>query len=395
MSGRFLLFVITATLLCACGPDEDPPPNIIDGSNTPNNTTNNTTGTNNATNNLILNNGFGEECLGVECMADQRCVRGTCVAASSKVSCEDFEDIGELEADTTYMGSGDTAGYADAIATICPSEGLYSGAENAIKFTVASAGGAEFSVSTSDPIDWLMEVREDCSDPGMDPPDNNEPMPGDLARAQCSNSASLSFTVRPGRDYWLIVEPAAGAIDTGTFEWTLDLGPARLCSVGRTCQDATTVLQCFAGVEERVLSCGTTCTNGSCAGDLCTNALEVTAAMSWSGDADAFTSFFDFADQTSCSMDGVEGIATPGPDMVLSLPGLTAGQRVSVDASMMDDNDNAIFVLDSCDVNSGCLAGRDLGDKLDFDVPADGDYFVVIDKLTNSTHTFNYTIDIQ
>ena len=51
--------------------------------------------------------------------------------------------------------------------------------------------------------------------------------------------------------------------------------------------------------------------------------------------------------------------------------------------------------MDTCD-KSTCHIGRDLGDTLtDWEVPADGDYVVVVERRTLSTADIVVEIDVQ
>ncbi len=198
----------------------------------------------------------------------------------------------------------------------------------------------------------------------------------------------------PGTDYFVVVEPRTG-IDRGSFEFTMTFEELVCSPPGGTSCNGDNLVVCQAGTSEAEYACGTGCMNAACLGDTCDTALEVTASGSYTGNIEAFDGTLDFGTQPSCSLGGDQGIATPGPEIVLSLPGLEAGQTVTVDASMNDDNDNAIFVLDQCTDQEGCLAAIDIGEVLTWDVEADGDYFIVIDKTTDSPNPFNYTIDIQ
>ena len=383
MAVRSLLMILSMIAIAACGEPDDPEPrNIIAGNSTMNSVTNNMSTNNTVPNSTALNTGFGPECAGVECDGGgMRCVRGACVDETLLVACEVPEELGEVDLATMYMGSGDTAGFVDGIKAHCGSENPLSGAENAISFTVPALAVASFKLTSSAPFDWLIEVREEaCIDL-------------DTNAVECSDVEDFDFPVEPGQDYWILVEPSIG-IDVGAFDWTLSF-QGLICVPGeRTCEDATTVLECRGGDEEVLLGCGTACDAGVCHGDSCADPVEVTAGMSFSGDSRGFTSSLDFGSQTTCST-GAEGIQTPGQEMVLSLPNLTSGQTVTVDASMNDTNDNAIFVLETCAQDTPCLAANDIGDVLTWTVPADGAYFIVIDKLSSSPREFNYTIDIQ
>mgnify|MGYP003930511187 FL=1 len=102
---------------------------------------------------------------------------------------------------------------------------------------------------------------------------------------------------------------------------------------------------------------------------------------------------FNFAGIASCSTNGT-GSPSLGQDIVLSLPGLTAGQTVVVDASM-DTQDDVIAVLPTCDPTPTCERFVDLGDLLTWTVGASGDYFIVVDRPRNESGTFAFSVDIQ
>jgi hypothetical protein len=83
-----------------------------------------------------------------------------------------------------------------------------------------------------------------------------------------------------------------------------------------------------------------------------------------------------------------------GQDIILSLPGLSAGQIVTVDASM-DSQDDVIAVLETCDDSPVCIRFVDLGDKLTWNVEAAGDYFIVVDRPRAESGMFSFSVDIQ
>lgn len=387
------LFAIVAVIVTGgCGePEDDGSRNILSPNNSTatNADTNNGNGPNNATNNATTgtangdpNNGFGQECADVVCEdPDRRCVKGVCVRSELKVACEEYQDLGEVDLRQMVTATGDTDGFADAIETGCGSTDGFSGAENAFRFTVPAPARVSFDLQSTAAIDWAIEVRgDDCG--------------SSAAQVACSDVEQFDFLAEPGIEYFILVEPATG-IDRGAFQIAMSFEEL-VCSppASRSC-DGDDLIVCQAGTSKARYGCGTGCSTDRCDGDTCDNVFEVTASASFTGDTQGFVNALDFASQPSCSSGGQQGIATPGPEIVLSLPGLTAGQTVTIDASMSDNNDNGIFVLDSCDDTSGCLASNDIEDILVWDVEVAGDYFVVIDKLTSSNKSFSYTVDID
>ncbi len=387
---RFHLVAVAAALaLAACGPEEERNPNnVIPGNNgVDNNGSNNgtggsnngtTAGTNNGT--AGSNNGTGGgQCGEAGCDPDQRCVRDVCVDGALKVACEEPQDVGTLDVATSHSFSGSTAEYADSLLTACGGTAERSGPDYAFQFQVSETATATATLTTTAAIDFVIEVRGDECD-------------GEDVGLLCSDSADVQFLVEAGRTYFVVVEPGSG-IDRGDFDLALEFsaGPACTPVGGATC-DAGEVTRCRANGEV-VSSCADACSGDGCLGDTCEAPIVVSGSMTFSGDAQAYTNSVDFDDQPTCSTNG-DGIASIGSEVVLSLPGLTAGQTVTVDGST-DDVDQAIFVQQTCGDSAECLAAVDLGDRLTFDVTADGDYFVVVDRLDVQDKPFNFTVDIQ
>jgi hypothetical protein len=315
------------------------------------------------------------------CEDDQKCVRDVCVPIDAKLACDEVQDLGEVDLAAEVSASGNTEGFVDTTTTTCAAVQNLSGAENAFKFTVPAAARVNLVLTSESSVDWVIEVREGaCEDAA--------------ASMTCSDVEDFDFVVEPGTEYFVVAEPRTG-IDRGPFEFTMTFEELVCSPPGGVSCDVDDVVVCQAGTSEARYGCGTGCMDAACLGDSCATAFEVTASTSFAGDTEAFSGTLDFGSQPSCSVGGEQGIATPGPEVVLSLPGLTQGQTVTVDASMNDDNDNAIFVLDQCSDQQGCLDAIDIGEVLTWDVPADGNYFVVIDKTTSSAKPFAYAVDIQ
>ena len=109
---------------------------------------------------------------------------------------------------------------------------------------------------------------------------------------------------------------------------------------------------------------------------------------SYTAEAGAFSNTLNFANNASCG-----NVATPGFEAVFYLPGLKVNDIVNVDAASGDNNTNAVFITSACGATETCAAHFVLEDS-DWVVTADGDYYVVVDKLLNTRAPFTYTINI-
>lgn len=389
---RVLILILSIFVLAACSEEPDSNNTIFNPNNKPtnNNTTSNNNSNNGTTNNKTTTIGqtdkgenYGEGCEDVVCEdVDQRCVRGSCIDKTFKIACFNTQDLGVLDITQAKSVIGDTAGFADSLSFDCSKpRDNFSGPENAIQFELSADANVRVSLSSSASIDWAMDLRTDCH--------------AESSSISCEDPEILLFKGKAGQSYTILVEPLFG-IDVGEFKLDFEF-TSTLCSpAGEYSCQGDNLTRCVAGgAKIETYACPSGCTGAACNGNSCGDAIVVTAPTTFTGDTEGLTNTLNFATQNGCSPEGLSGINSPGAEIILSLPGLTAGQRVLVDTSMNDQNDNAIFVLDTCSDESGCLAGVDLGEKLDWTVPTSGDYFIVIDKLTNNTKTFNYIVDFQ
>lgn len=325
-------------------------------------------------------NNPGEECDTVTCEAGEKCVRGDCVPEASKLACDEVNELGELAMDQTHTLNGDTTGFVDTLSTTCGMAGAFNGAENAFSFTAAGSGTATMELTTDAAVNWLMEVRRGGCASAADV-------------ATCNTSERITFPVVEGQEYFLVVEPEVG-FDKGAFEIELTFTESACAPFGsRTCAEGH-VEECRASGAV-TLNCPAGCEEGACLGDTCDSAIEVTGPGTYAGNITALDSIFNFEGEVSCGTTGNSGFRSTGQDLVLRVPGLTAGQVVTVDASS-DAQDQVIAVLSTCDGAAPTCVGRnDLGDMLTWTVAEDGDYFFVIDTSTPSNGDYSFTVDIQ
>ncbi len=294
--------------------------------------------------------------------------------------CSTVNFLGVLSVDGgKYSLSGNNAGLSSDIATKCAANGADS-AELVYGFEVAQSAFIDVRILTpSTGIDWVHEIRT-----GSCTAD---------ARLYCSDPEESRFLARKGVRYFVVFEPnradGVGVVDA-EFEFT----PVVCDQIGsEQCIDKAMVV-CEGGLAETPYDCATSCDQDRCAGDMCTNAIVVQGAgsHSFSGHLRAFANNFEAFERPTCNMSG--GLKTPGAEVIFSLPGLVAGQSVKIDASL-DTVDNAIFVLPSCAADAACLQATELTDTLDWVVPSDGDYTVIIDSIAESSKSFEYVIVID
>lgn len=312
------------------------------------------------------------------CEGSTKCVKDDCVPLDAKLACDEVTDLGTLDITQSKNFSGDTTGFADTLNSSCGEGTTFTGPENAFRFEVSAPATVTVNLTTMAGVNWLMELKRGACDVGAE-------------IQTCSDSETFSFNASVGTVYYLIVEPAVG-LDVGAFDIDLSFAPL-VCVPGETTCDADNVVTCFGGTSEIPYGCADSCTDTSCDGETCAQAIEVTASTTFGGDIKAYSSTFNFAGIASCSTNG-NGTATQGQDIILSLPNLTAGQVVVVDASM-DTQDDVIAVLPTCDPTPTCERFVDLGDLLTWTVATSGNYFIVVDRPRNESGAFAFSVDIQ
>lgn len=316
-------------------------------------------------------------CDGVVCLPNEACVEGVCEDVGDiGFRCEAPRDLGVLAVGTPLQVDGNSDGQPVLLKTGCAAQDHSS--QSVFKFQVAENAAVDIKfLETTLPV--VMEVREDgCVDGST---------------ALLCGMQSETFQAKAGIDYYLVVE-ARHDYSTGDFSVELSPKAAQVCSpAGSWSCDGTQRVQCFAGTEERVFECGSSCGDGVCAGDVCDNAVVVSDAVTVAGDTRAFENQFDLKDQPTCSTDRVTGPMTPGQDMVFSLPGLKAGQTISVDTTQQPGR-TVIGVTRNCGISAGCVAADDQTGKLVWPVDVAGDYFVIIDRSSNANVPFAYQIEI-
>jgi hypothetical protein len=315
-----------------------------------------------------------------DCADGEVCLEGTCTTDTATLKCDRAEDIGELALDTPVTVTGSLRDNTDVLTTTC---GSASGNEEVFKFTVPETVTVNFDASWLGQYDGVVAFRTNsCETPGsaMDP---------------CFDHESRSFRAEPGNDYYMVVELSNGR----AHDFSVELEATEAgCQLGTVSCTNDMLSRCNTDGSTDDYDCADTCAGAGtrCRGDVCGEAVTVTASATFSGDNAAYESTYNFANITGCEVDGTP-VGTPGPEVVFFLPGLVTGQTVTVDAQSGDNNNNAIFITSNCGRADqlACLAQDYIDESLVWSVPSDGDYYVFVDKASGAGSTFQYGIDIQ
>ncbi len=319
-------------------------------------------------------------CLPGECSADEVCIEGACVTDTAELKCGRVESLGELALDSPVTATGSLRDQSNVLTTSC---GSPEGEEAIFHFTVEETAQVYFDATWMGQYDGVIEFRTDsCETPGsaMDP---------------CFDHESRSFRAEAGSDYYMVVELSNGR----PHDFTVELEAREAgCVLGEvTCTDQV-LSRCNTDGSTDDYDCAGDCNGAqtSCRGDVCEEAIGVTASATYAGDNAAYESSYNFVSNASCEIEGT-AVGTPGPEVVFALPGLTAGQQVIVDAQTGDNNNNAIFITSNCGRidELTCVAQDYINESLSWTVPADGTYYVFVDKSSGAGSNFQYGIDIQ
>jgi hypothetical protein len=310
-------------------------------------------------------------CPGTPCAADETCVEGNCVDDTPVGKCNMATNLGQISPGSPVTITDTTDGASDVLSTSCSAGGI----EKVYQFTVTQDSRVSFDTTWSGQMDAKLEFRQDCVTQADD--------------EACFDSDSSIF-VPANTNAWLVIEQDVGAGNDFTVE--LSASP-ETCPLGqRTCTSGDLEI-CTGGSQSQTFGCAGDCADTTtCSGDTCFEAIEVTADTTFSGGLKAYNSEINFDGETLCALDNGDTVPTPGRELVFSLPNLTQGQTVHIDASANDSNLNAIFILNSCaSAPYQCVDVMVNSEVGDFVAPSAGTYYVVIDKLTTGGDSFTYS----
>lgn len=324
-----------------------------------------------------------DPCDDVVCDEGQVCVDGVCEYITDPgYSCAEPFDLGTLTEDGFFTMSVNPVGQPNVVETTCSNSDESS--QVVFQFEVAGPTRITFDTDRVDP---------DIPIPVM----ARELRAGSCRQAEAMEWCTINprtFEALPGEEYYLIIESNEGNELSG-FVLEYEVEQLVCFPPGDwSCEGGERSL-CYQGLEERVFDCAGECAGSEeCAGDRCSTAIEVTASQTFSGDFAAYENTFDFSGSPTCTTDQTAGVATPGRDVVFALPGLETGQTVKVDKGELGLA--VIAVMSECS-RSGmtCLAGDTQVGELEWTVPADGSYFVVISPRTAASGSFEFSIEIE
>lgn len=215
----------------------------------------------------------------------------------------------------------------------------------------------------------------------------------------CFNSGAQNIIAEAGVEYFLTLESAVGN-SSGEIELTLETEALECYPTQSSTCDGDEVQQCKAGFEIATHTCSLGCEIDSCAGDTCENAIPMdpSGTMRLEGSLAGYTSNFNMRGRPECFDSGF-ALPTDGPDILVALNGLRAGQTVYVDTSqdIGDPHDNAVFITKGCATSTPeCVAGADdPNEKYEWVVTEDGDYTLIIDLIGRATSDFVYEVTID
>lgn len=356
-----MLAVMTSA---GCGPDDNNQPPIEEPpNNTANNDTNNSTNNDTtATNNVIDNP--DQECPQIEVFTDESFAVQREFYPSSKptvLSCAD--DIGEIASNGAYIARVQYSAPTRAVITVAP---------------IAAADQGR-------PPRPVLEIRGAACETGE--------------VAVCASASTHNMEFEADIPYYLILN---GLLESGGVSLTVDATSA-VCTAGESsCEDGTFSICNAEGTGFETVACSDGCHEGRCAGDVCEAPIVVTpepggAPVLIEGNRATLTAQWDANNGAGCELyEGQGPTATPGPELFVRVPGVTAGQRVLVDAEASELS-YGFFVIDSCTATT-CAAGFAFDanglNRADYTATADGDVLFVVEALGTETRR-DFTLEVS
>jgi hypothetical protein len=298
-------------------------------------------------------------------------------------SCASPTDLGSLAAGQEHVFDTSLLEPASTLDTSCDLGSTGSGVRVfALQVDVTSR--VEFWTSLSPS---RLDLRDgDCSSP--------------TEVITCTDGGTYTATLEAGKTYHLAVW---GDFNVGNFQMRANVQEA-LCNPSEPnwC-DSGELNECNRGTSINTYACAaSTCADGaSCSGDACSAAtavdLSAGTAVTVSGDTGGYTGTWTSDQMPNCGFSqGASGLDTPYAEMFFEVSGLQQNDQLVVEST--SQGDYAFFVLDACGATE-CLAAVDDSDtgeqRLDWRIPQDGTYLVVIESLAAGDRSFNFEFSKQ
>ena len=334
------------------------------------------------------NDGDGDQeiepdpCEDVVCGEGQICVEGVCEFATDPgFSCAEPFDLGVLNQDGFFSMEVNPVGQPNVLETTCGQ----SDESTQVVFQFEVEGPTRITFDT-DEVDPSVPI----------PIMARELRVGSCRQAEALEWCTINprtYDALPGETYYLIIESNQDN-DLSFFQMTYEVEQLACSPVGEwSCEEGEREF-CYQGREVRTFACAEECAGVECQGNQCSNAIEVRGSQTFSGEFAAYENSFDFSSSPGCTTDQTVGVDTPGRDVVFSLPELTAGQTVTVDKGELGLA--VIAVMSQCQTSGmTCLAGDTQDGELEWTVPADGSYYVVISPRIATSGSFEFSIGIE
>lgn len=258
-----------------------------------------------------------------------------------------------------------------------------------VNTTGAYIGKLEFPELTG----LIIRTRSLMNDDGSRPP---RPL-AELRKGSCGEPTGTEFcatdfefqvTLEANTPYYLVLN---GDLDSNGV--SIEISPQTLmCTPGESmCADGTIEICDVTGLDTNTFACPGDCFSAtSCGGDSCVDAFEIQPAVDGdavvvAGTLGQLENQWDAMERPGCTAFPDEPpVSTPGPEFFARIPGLTAGQRVIVDAEGSDGN-YSFYVLSACDATE-CAAGFTFDpnglNRGQYVVESDGDVNIAVEAWT-------------
>ncbi|MBA2662682.1 MAG: hypothetical protein H0U74_10335 [Bradymonadaceae bacterium] len=268
-------------------------------------------------------------------------------------------------------------------------EGARATGRKLYSFRVSKPSIIDLSVNTGPTTTTYMELnRGDCT--------------ADDA-LECTLSNNRRIIVEPNRIYTVLIDARTVAPGLPQYELVYKIEELACYPGVPVCRDGH-MQECIRGTSVEAFACaGSVCgTPTSCAGDICSQAIDVelsaASQVSFDGHRRGYNNVWDAEDRTGCSFyEDPVGPPTPGGETFFRLKGLPAGKTLTIDATSLGGAYGFLILADCA--SEQCLDGGSYNDNfdvlMDWTVPATADYIVVFEALGDSSRPWEVIFSLN